>query len=137
MWGRWRIELEIHLVWANCCFKSGSMAWKAFCSSDSPALNSCPIVGHISKGFPQHETNLLKAIKNVSASILSSSSRCMQRVVKHLKNMPHLFSVRRPTLAMKGPKPSMPVDQNGGRRKRRRAGGKSAILGMTGLALHF
>ena len=72
-------------------------------------------------------TNLLKAIKNVSASILSSRPRCMQRVVKHLKSMPHLFSVRQPTFTMKDPKQSMPVDQNGGLDKRRRAGGRSAI----------
>ena len=61
----------------------------------------------------------------------------MQRVVKHLKSMPHLFSVRRQTLCMKGPKQSMPVDQNGGFDKQRQARQRSAILGTTGLAPHF
>lgn len=91
MWGRWRIELEVDL----CMSKSGVVAWNAFHSSVSPALKLVPQSEINSKVLPLREVTLLKAIKNVSASILSSSSRWIQHVVKHLKRIPHYFSLRR------------------------------------------
>lgn len=51
--------------------------------------------------------------------------------------MPQRFSTQRPSLIVKGPKQSTPVDQKGGLRRRKRAGGKSAILGTVALARHL
>ncbi len=51
--------------------------------------------------------------------------------------MPQRFSVRLPILIVKGPKQSIPVDQKGGLYSLSREGGKSAIFGIIGLALHF
>lgn len=61
----------------------------------------------------------------------------MHLVVKHLKMTPHRFSVRRPIFTTKGPKQSTPVEKKGGWYSRRRAKGKSAMIGTDGLALHF
>lgn len=69
--------------------------------------------------------------------MLSKRSRCLQLVVMHLNMMPQRFSVRRPILMVNGPKQSTPVDQKGGLYSLKRDGGKSAIFGITGFALHF
>jgi hypothetical protein len=47
------------------------------------------------------------------------------------------FSTRQLSLIIKGPKQSTPVDQKGGLRRRKRAGGKSANLGTVALAHHL
>lgn len=71
MWDRWRIKLEavvlkpIAVVWGDILGRT----WQFRLSFEiSPTEKS-------SKGLPLQETNLLETIKNVSASMPSSSSR--------------------------------------------------------------
>ncbi len=51
--------------------------------------------------------------------------------------IPHLFSDQWPIFTVYGPKQSIPAEKKGGLSVRRRAAGKSDILGMVGFALHF
>ena len=96
-----------------------------------------PTVREEFKGFPSSWNKSPEGHQEGICSHTVKQLVCMQRIVKYLNRMPHLFSERRPTLTVKGPKQSMPVDQKAGLDNLRRAGRRSAILGMTGLALHL
>ncbi len=131
--------LKMNLIWCSAKWvcREGCMSLTASWSSRWPPLKLVPWSDSNSAGLPLREINRLKAIRNESVSRLVKTSMCTALVVKHLNTISHLFSLRRPILTKKGPKQSIPVEKNGGQCRRRRAGGRSAMRGITGWALHF
>lgn len=126
----------------TCCLASsdcmvGCKALKELWSSFSPPLKFVPWSDRSSAGFPWREMNLRRAIRNESWSRLLRTSIWTAWMVRHLNSMPHRFSFRRPILTVKSPKQSMPVEEKDGFSSRRRAGGRSAICGTAGFALHL
>lgn len=65
-----------------------------------------------------------RAIRKKSVSKLDRMSKCTVRVVRHLNSRPNLLSCRQPTFTVKGPKQSMPVENNGGFSSRSLEGGR-------------
>ena len=83
--------------------RAGSRALNALWSSLLPPWKLVPWSNKSSKGFPLRAMKCQSDIKKESASILARRSRWTAWVVRCLYRMPHLFSVRRPTLTSTGP----------------------------------
>lgn len=137
------------------CGAAGGLKWKDICrlaswsfrswlrlaqvclNSFSPALKFVPWSEYNSAGVPWRAINLLSAMRNESMLMLVRTSRCTPHVVRYLKIIPHLFSLRLPILMRNGPKQSIPVEWKGGFESLSLAGGKSPIFGTAGLAFHL
>ncbi len=139
MSGCWRAAGGLNwnwILWRESGFcNSGAISAMASLSSLSPPLKFVPWSDHSSAGVPLPAINRLRAIRKESEFMLLRRSKCTALVVKHLKMIPQRFSVRLPILISIGTKQSTPHEWKAGLWRRRRAEGKSAILGIVGCAL--